>query len=202
MARAASAGGRAAAIDDALPQYFYIYIDMPVCTYSSHMCTHDPFFRDVRRRERRFLCPRGGGARTRPFFIAHLTLSHTTCTPRTKKMTPDPPTRSRTKQPHRPAVSRCQLSHLSQKPVLATVKFVYARHEITCSFVAHRVVAWAKKAQSSTNTLHRRQSELHVPSDLPHISSLRSGTCSKPFWEGELRPMAAFPAFLSSAGVT
>ena len=72
------------------------------------------------------------------------------------------------------------------------------------TFVAHRVTVslGQRKSKAAQYAPHRRQSELHVPSDLPHISSLRSGTCSKPFWEGELRPMAAFPAFLSSARVT
>ena len=88
MARAASAGGRAAAIDDALPQYIYIHRYAGTYIFSSHMCTH-PFFRDVRRRERRFFVP-GARARTRPFYCIHLT---PTCAhPAHKiKMTPDPP---------------------------------------------------------------------------------------------------------------
>jgi hypothetical protein len=198
LARAASAGGRAAAIDDALPQYIYIYIDMPVRTYSSHICAHT-HFSETCDAESGVFC--AGGARrahAAPFYCTHLTHMHT---PHQKDDPRTPPHDHALNNPT-DQLSAGASSAISHKNGLGDSKFVYARHEITCSFVAHRVVAWAKKAQSSTNTLHRRQSELHVPSDLPHISSLRSGTCSKPFWEGELRPMAAFPAFLSSAGVT
>ena len=125
MARAASAGGRAAAIDDALPQYFYIYIDMPVCTYSSHMCTHDPFFRDVRRRERRFLCP--GGARAHAArFIAHLTHMHTPHTPHQKDDPRTPPHDHALNNPT-DQLSAGASSAISHKNGLGDSKFVYAR---------------------------------------------------------------------------
>eukprot|EP00964_Phaeocystis_antarctica_P036459 scaffold20825_cov64-Phaeocystis_antarctica.AAC.3 len=57
----------------------------------------------------------------------------------------------------------------------------------------------ARRLQSARGGQSETATRAPCSRHLLHTSSLRSGTCSKPFWEGELRPIAAFPAFLSSA---
>ena len=115
---------------------------MPVRTYSSHMCTH-PFFRDVRRRERRFLCP--GGARAHAArFIAHLTHMHTPHTPHQKDDPRTPPHDHALNNPT-DQLSAGASSAISHKNGLGDSKFVYARHEITHAVLSHTVLSLGQR---------------------------------------------------------